>query len=537
MSRYVFNLKKKAVLDKIRSPMIYEFNLAKNLALLSNDSAVIRNFYQVEIQQYYQDVWVAMGTRDAFMAQYIPGQAFTYFGIIPMIVNAKVQLLASNGFVCKSKDPEIDKVLNEMKDKAKLQSKFERGVYWESGIGDVAFRLSYNPKVCKDPLIKVIEPQHLEVNYKNDEIKSFVIKECSNDDPSYEICEIHSLDKNGYACIDYKFRVNGKYVLDDDEAMIKSCREKFDYDIDTTPVRLPIKGWLVIYKQNTNNNQLYRGERGVPDIQGIDTIEDALTESISDLIDAIRKGGVKEYVSEELIPQDAEGNDLRLNHFNKTIITTRAQSTPGQSNQLWQVVQGDIRWEAYTKTIQNLMSVAINKVGLAPTTLGLTGLESINSSAESQDAREKTSLRTREICLESWKLTLKELLNKYLQVLDYINGEEIYDYSDLINIQFNDYTSPAVENVTNVLAQQVATGLKSHRTAIEELMDGDKEEAEKEFTRILEENMQNVLPAYDEQDLENSDSIKNANLENSNSANANLGVATEPNANLENSNS
>lgn len=530
MSRYNFNLKRKAILDKIRSPMIYEYNLAKNLALLSNDPAVIRNFYQVEIQQYYQDVWLAMGSRDAFMAQYIPGQAFTYFGIIPMIVNAKVQLLASNGFECQSQDAEIDAVLNKIKDEAKLQSKFERGVYWESGIGDFAYRLSYNPKVSKYPLISVIEPQNLEVNYKNGEIKSFVIKQCSDDDPSYEICEIHSLNSNGYACIDYKFRVNGKYVMDDDESLIKACRDKFDYEIDLTPVRLPIKGWIVIYKQNTSNNQLYRGERGVPDIQGIDTIEDALTESISDLIDAIRKGGVKEYVSDELIPQDAEGNDMRLNHFNKTIITTKSASTPGQSSALWQVVQGDIRWEAYTKTIQNLMSVAINKVGLSPTTLGLTGLESINSSAESQDAREKTSLRTREICLESWKLTLKELLNKYLQVRDYINGDEVYDYSDLINIQFNDYTSPSVENVTNVLAQQVANGLKSRRTAIEELMDGDKDEAEKEFARILEENAQPVLSEYvptQDEPLENSNSIKNAKLENSDSTNAKLGIATE----------
>lgn len=264
------------------------------------------------------------------------------------------------------------------------------------------------------------------------------------------------------------------------------CREKFPPDIDMTPRQFPLKDFLIIFKKNDNSNQLYKGERGVPDIQGLASIEDALTESISDLIDAIRKGGIKEFVSDELIPQDAEGNDLRLNHFNKTIITTKGSASPGDNSALWNVVQGDIKWEAYTKTIQNLMSTAINKAGLSPTTLGLTGLESINSSQESQDAREKPSMRTREIALNGWRKTLKELLNRYLQVRDYIDGKEIVDYSSLISITFNEYTNPTVENVTDVLVKQVEGGIKAPLTAIKELNKGiSDEEAEEELLQIF----------------------------------------------------
>ena len=85
------------------------------------------------------------------------------------------------------------------------------------------------------------------------------------------------------------------------------CRAMFPSDIDIEPRQFPLKDFLIIFKKNDNSNQLYKGERGVPDIQGIADIEDALTESVSDLIDAIRKGGTKEFVSEELIPQDVEG--------------------------------------------------------------------------------------------------------------------------------------------------------------------------------------------------------------------------------------
>ena len=40
MASYKFNLKNKGSLDQLRSPYIYEFNLARNLALLSDDPAV-----------------------------------------------------------------------------------------------------------------------------------------------------------------------------------------------------------------------------------------------------------------------------------------------------------------------------------------------------------------------------------------------------------------------------------------------------------------------------------------------------------------
>ena len=488
---YKFDLKNKELVDRLRSARVYQYNMAENLALLSNDVSVVREFFQIEQPKYFKDTYLAMSSLK-FMAYYQAGQAFTYFGLIPMIVNAKVNLVAAAGFKCKSDDKEVDDALNKAKDECELEEKFRTGVYWESGIGDVAFRVSVDMSVSDLPIIDVIEPQFFEVNYAHGKVKSFVIKEVSKEDPGFEMREIHHKNDAGFVCIDYRYYANGHYVEPDDEGMIKECELKFDEPLPKSKV-LPFRDYLVVFKKNANNNQLYRGERGVPDIQGLVSIEDALTESASDLIDAIRKGGVKEYVSDQLIPQDADGNDLRLNHFNKTVITTKGTSTPGDSQNLWKVVQGDIKWEAYTRTMQNLMSIGINKAGLSPTTLGLTGLESINSSQESQDAREKPSMRTREIALNSWEGTLKELLNRYLQVRDYMKGLAIVDYSDLINITFNEYTNPTLENITDVLAKQVQTGLKSQITAIKDLNEGMSEkQVEQEYAQIQAENGQSA---------------------------------------------
>ena len=58
MARYNFDLKNKEIIDNIRSPAVYAYNMAQNLALLSNDASVIRRFYQVEIPKYFKDTWL-----------------------------------------------------------------------------------------------------------------------------------------------------------------------------------------------------------------------------------------------------------------------------------------------------------------------------------------------------------------------------------------------------------------------------------------------------------------------------------------------
>ena len=502
MAQYNFNLKNNAIINNMRSQKVYECNMAENYALLSNDPSVIRRFYQVEVAQFLKDTWLADEYTHKFMANNLVGNAFAYFGIIPMVVNGKVNLLASNGFECESDDKEINNRLNEIKEGADMDNLFADGVYWESGIGDFLYRVGVNKKVSDKPLIDVIEPKFFEVNYRMGRPISFVIKTVCEDDPSCEFREIYGHDSEGYAKVEYRFWYEDKYVPLNDEALMEQCRQKFAYmDLsDFQPITFPFKELPVIYKKNNNRNMLYRGERGVPDIQGLASIEDALTETISDLIDAIRKGGIKEWISEELIPQTVDGQKLPIDPFNRRILTTKGSSSPLSNEEFYKLVQGDINWEAYTRTIQNLMSVAINKVGLAPTTLGLTGLESINSSAESQDAREKTSMRTRELCLKEWQKTLKELMNRYLQVWDYMKGLPIVDYSDLIEINFPDYTNPTIENVTQVLAQQVNNGLRSRKSAIMELNDDNEGIANEEMKLIEQEN----LPTVEE---------KNVNLE------------------------
>jgi len=439
------------------------------MALLSNDPKVIRHFWRVDSRQFINDTWMAVELSDTFLGKYIHGQAFAYFGLLPMIVNGVQNLMASSGFVCESGDSEIDEKLNQCIVKNNLQELFSQGVYYESGMGDFAYRLSYNSSVSNRPLIDIIEPQHLQIIYHRKKIKTIVIKEVSDDEQGLELHEVYSKNKAGFVVVEYFVYKDGRYVFEKEnkeayKLYLKSLKVKKS---EVSTVVLPLKEFPIIYKQNHVHNLVYKGERGVPDIMGLSTIEDKLSESISDLMDAIRKGGIKEFVDDSLLKQDTEGNILGYDPFNKTIIKTKGSSLDNRS--LVTTTQGEINWQAYVETAKYLISTALNKVGISPTTIGITGLESINSSQESQDAREKPSLRKRKESLKSWSLTLADLLNRYLQMCDYIDGEDIEDYSSLIHIKFNEYVSPTQETVLDLLDKKLGLGLVSTKDAIKEL--------------------------------------------------------------------
>lgn len=466
---YKFNFKNKNVLGNIRSPKIWQFNLAMNMALLSNDQKVIRNFWRVDSREFISDTWMAAELNDKFLGKYIPGQAFVYFGLCPMIVNGVQNLIASSGFVCESADKEVDIKLNKCIEKNKLQEQFAQGVYYESGLGDFAYRISYCPSLSNRPLIDIIEPQHIELIYKRKILKTIIIKEASEEEAGLELHEVYSKNAEGYVVVEHFIFKDGRYIFKKEDA--ESWKQYLKI-LGTTPaemksITLPLKEFPIIYKQNHVCNMIYKGQRGVPDIMGLDTFEDALSESLSDLTDAIRKAGVKEFVDDSLLQQDEDGNILGYDPFNKTIIKTKGSSL--ENKNLVTVVQGEINWQAYVEAAKYLISSALNKAGISPTTIGITGLESINSSQESQDAREKPSLRKRKKSLETWSRTLTELLNRYLQMCDYIDGEEILDYTSLIHIKFNEYVNPAQENIVELLAKKLSIGVISHKDAVKEL--------------------------------------------------------------------
>jgi hypothetical protein len=370
---------------------------------------------------------------------------------------------------------DIDKYIELICKDIELQEMFERGVYLESGLGDCLYRISYDHEISDKPILECIEPQNFELHYRRGKITKVVIKDCDDINQmdavpfkvssakGRHIVEMHETytKRNGFVTVTYSFW-RGDNKIEEHSGLYDPCKRY--WGIDDMVIQLPFREFPVIFKKNAKQSILYKHERGVPDIHGLDTMEDALSESLSQLIDAIRKATIKTIVSEEMLPSDEQGNTQEYSDFDRVFITLKEAGA--DPSKLLTQIQGRIDYQAFIETARALISHAINKAGLSPTTLGVTGLESINSSVDSQDAREKPSLRTREIKLAGWKTTLQEILNKYLQYVDFINNRPVADYSELIDVTFNDYINPSVESVLQVLAQAVAGKVYSIETAV-----------------------------------------------------------------------
>lgn len=481
-----FDLEKRNIWDRDHANDIFRFNLSLHHVLLSGDSAIIRRFYQegagslgcTDIYKYYE-------IERSFLYNARYKNAFVYAGLIPWIVESIVRLVASSGFEINSVlqndgggqfstalKEDLENYINEVVKDIKLQELFERGVYLESGLGDFAYRISIDKSISDKPIIDVIEPQFLELEYKRGHINKIIIKESADDivlgsgvyKNTVIIHEIYNKDTVGNVVVNYKFFVKGKEITEENNfALYQACKKY--WNLDETIISLPFKEFPIIYKKNNKRSELYKQERGVPDIQGLETIEDALSECLSNLVDTIRKSAPKTFVDESLLPTDITGDTLEYNDFDHTYLLLKNSGL--DPTKMLVTIQATIDYQSHIETAKSLISHAINKAGLSPTTLGVTGLESINSAAESQDAREKPSLRTRKEKLKEWKEILIDLLNKYFQYLAYVNGEEIGDYKHLFNISFNEYINPSTENVVSVISQAVAGRVYSVELGVE----------------------------------------------------------------------
>lgn len=505
-----FDLKNRDVLDNNHSSEIYRFNLARNHALLSGNSAVIRRFYRQEVGKLgCKDIYNMSELTRSFFYNARQKNAFVYAGLIPWIVESIVRLVATSGVqVTSALDGgddfdnalklDIDEYINEVVEKyISLQEKFSRGVYLESGLGDFIYRISYDKNLSDKPIVDVIEPQYIEIKTKRGVIVEILIKESADDISAdkpkdkqhYEVNEIYS-KKNGKVVITYKFYVNGK-LIGPRSKYYQECKEY--WSIEKTTIELPFKDFPLVFKKNNKQSELYLGERGVPDIEGLETIEDALSESLSNLVDCIRKSAPKTFVDEELLPSDIQGNTEEYSAFDHEYLIIKNSGL--DPTKLLATIQGKIDYQSHIETAKTLISHAINKVGLSPTTLGVTGLESINSSVDSQDAREKPSLRTRSEKLVGWKNCITELLNKYFMYLAYINGEEIQDdYSKMFNITFNEYINPSTENIVAAIAQAITGRVYSVEYGVEKRFIHEKRDYTLEDIIIESARIRGITP-------------------------------------------
>lgn len=123
---------------------------------------------------------------------------------------------------------------------------------------------------------------------------------------------------------------------------------------------------------------------------------------------------------------------------------------------------------------------------ISPISLGYSLLDSLANNTDTPTTKERVSIRLRETHIAILKILIAKIIKTFLQ----INKKEV-EVSD-IAILFDQYITPSIETMTNVLSKQVQFGIKSIEQAVRDLNKNEmsEDEIKEEVSRIIKRNTQ-----------------------------------------------
>lgn len=495
-------IKKK--LDKIRENSPYEYNslITPNRTIALQDrytrNMLINSTWyggnDLELKQLYErdlkSFRIGQFTSEElnyFWAQPTSGTNVRkiHSGIPQLISEKMVDLLISNGYEItvyaddelEEQDEDNQKRLEEILEYNNFSMLLPEAIETESWSGGVPFKLSASKKY-KYPILEVVQPEEYEPTVEAGRIVADTfIKYFNKGALIFKLKETYSFDdSNSY--ITYKL-----YKLIANEwlsAELSDCEETKDL------VDVIIKGVtdkFSIYKPNKLPNSEFRNSKlGESDYSGSHGLFDALDEIISALIQEFRDGKIIKWWPSSLLPVDPTTQVAYMPptlkkdfvSYNTGIGEKEKPTTPTMT-------QGEIHSEKYLESFKKVMESVLNNAGLSPQTIGLSGLESTAASEESQELREKTSIRTRGRKISLWIPTLNKLFELLLQLDDIKNGRSPQPY--MIRTVFNDYKIKTLADKTNEASVGLASGSWDLKSAIDYVHDELTEE-EKVLMRV-----------------------------------------------------
>jgi hypothetical protein len=434
-----------------------------------------------------------------FWYKVTPKTIRVHSGLPALISKTMVSLIAAPGLNYEVEENEeatkrLEAILQDNNFEDKL---FPDGVIYESYGGYFGFKISQDDMITSMPIIEIVSPENLEVLTQRGRIVGIVFKSHQREgDTDIEIHEIYKKYGETQTEITYKkFKYEQAKLVD--VGFSKEELEQYEDIILNTP--LP-----AVLKNNTAVNTQFKGAPyGISDYANSQSLFNSLDEVLSQMMTAIRFARPKRFISEDLLVNTVAGRKAQFDDFETDyeIVQTDPDNVSEQYKQFDTTVDIFVYKEAFTTLVQQ----ALNNAGLSPTSVGLTGLEALAASADSQREREKTTLRTREMKLKLWRESLTDLFVKVLQFDDVVNrGTAPGEYK--IKIMFNDYSIPSFEQRIQTATNALNGGLVDVRHAIDLLFLDDLTDEEKELL-VKNIKIENGIPITPDEIEDISDNI------------------------------
>ena len=335
--------------------------------------------------------------------------------------------------------------------------------------GDGAFKWSVDTNISDYPIIEFFDASRVDYDIQRGRLCAVIFK--TRKEHRGKCYTLHErYDKQG---ITYK-------LLDDSGNEVDMSR--LDDTKDLQPVE-NVGGFMMALPMMFRHSKKYAG-RGKSIFDGKIDSFDSFDEVWSQWMLALRKGQIKTYIPECLLPRDAHtGKIMRRNEFDLDYIETGSDMREGSKNEITHT-QGEIQHEALVQTYITALDLCLQGL-VSPSTLGIDMKKMDN--AEAQREKEKTTLYKRAQIVEVLEEIIPEIVNISLKVYDAMQGNT--NVEEKVTVTFGGYANPSFEAQVETVGKAATSGIMSIEAQVDELW-GDsrnKEWKAEEVKRIQEE--------------------------------------------------
>lgn len=338
-------------------------------------------------------------------------------------------------------------------------------------IGDGAFKWSIDTDISNYPIIEFYDGSRVDFEYERGRLIAIIFKTKKIiNKQKYTLLERY--DKKG---ISYKL-VNKEGVelkIDDYSELAKKYK----------PVENQNK-FIMALPIMFRKSKKYYG-RGKSLFDGKLDNFDAFDEVWSQWMLALRKGQIKTYIPESLLPSDPNtGVLLHGNDFDNDYISIEETISEDNKSKI-ETTQGQIQHDALLSTYITALDQCLTGL-ISPSTLGIDTKKIDN--AEATREKEKTTLYKRNQIIEVLNKTIKDIVDITFKVYDTMNKKPIIKTE--ATVTFGGYANPSFEAQIETVGKAKTNGIMSVETSIEELYGDTKDDKWKkeEVKRIKNES-------------------------------------------------
>ena len=409
-------------------------------------------------------------------------------------LNAVVYTKASEESESLTENKEAEKKANEfiadtLSGKINLQENLQKAAVNESWGGHCFFRLSHDATVSAYPILETYDITNAEILKARGITKAIIFKTWyEHSGRSYRLDEIYSVTDEGDGCITYRlFRFDSGEEKECDLLSIPQTREMFFFggvgnsdgvvlDEHQRFVYKGLKGILAFEKPNkTPSLEFPSSPYGGSDYEGAVDEFDALDEITSANIREIRTNETKRYIPDTMLQKDENGEFKGFDEFCDSYQITKGDPDQDAENKVDFSSIPD-KTASFLEKWKTSISIVCNKAKISPYALGITWLEAVGPSAESQLERNKTTLDMRKGKLELWTPLVEEMILRTLQLNTWMreNVSEIKERQTADGVPDLDFTQGNTtiqadfgEYITEGVSQRITTwgGAKMQRIA------------------------------------------------------------------------